>query len=247
MKTEHNIGFTLLFFYISILPLSYSQTSLQENTYYNSFDKIIDKKNTSLFNGVLYLNRYRTINENHQFFKGSKFKNGVVYYDSQVFFDEQIQYDVYSDDVLIKLKRNYAEVVLKLIKEKVEGFIIDDHRFIKINPDKELEKSIDGFHEVLLETATFSLFKKYLKNRERRARNRFVYYDFLDKHHYVIYYNNSYQVIKSKSDLSKIFPEFKKEVANFYNSSRTIKKSNPDLFYQSLLKKIDLLLLKKNN
>lgn len=220
----------------------------QSSIYYNWFDSSVNFENTSLFNGVFFNDRYLTINEKHRFFEVPDFLRGSIDYDGQEYFDLSMKYDVHGDEVLVKLKRGYGEITLQLIKSNVHSFTIDNHRFININKkDDNNTSSIHGFHESLLETSIFILLKKHKKNVKRRERNKVVYYEFLSKNEYVLYYNDSYHYVNNKSDFIKVFPKFKKDIDSYYNASRALKRSNKDLFNQTLLRRIFTLLSKEDN
>ena len=61
------------------------QNVQKEPQFYNWFDNQLNRYNTSLFNGLEYIELYRTINERHKFFENSDFQDGSIFYDGQFY------------------------------------------------------------------------------------------------------------------------------------------------------------------
>ncbi|MGW9686432.1 hypothetical protein [Flagellimonas sp. 2504JD1-5] len=227
--------------------LSFGQDQAQI-AYYNSFDDNVGIENTGLYQGVIYTDKYRTINEKTQFFKTREFQSGSVCYDGQCYYDLEMKYDVYEDAVLIRLVGRVGGGTLKLVKDYVESFQIEGHDFIKILPKDAPTLNAYGFYEVALESASFTLFTKHTKKSFDRKDRKSIYYEFLEgQSENVLLYNGAYHIIKSKKDIVALFPDLKREIDRFYNVARALRKSNPDGFRISLMKRIEILLSQKAN
>ncbi|MGX1929968.1 hypothetical protein [Flagellimonas sp. 2504JD4-2] len=232
---------------LSGILLSYGQDEAQID-YYNSFDSNIGIENTGLYQGVVYTDKYRTINENTQFFQTREFQSGSVCYDGQCYYDLDLKYDVYEDEVLVRLVTRVGGGTLKLFKNYIESFEIEGHSFTKILPEDTSTLNAYGFYEVALESTSFTLFTKYTKRNFDRKDRRSVYYEFLDgPSENVLLYENAYSVINSKKDIITLFPDLKREIDKFYNVARGLRKSDPDGFRISLMKRIEILLSQKAN
>lgn len=232
---------------LAAISVSYGQDQAQIS-YYNSFDGDVGIENTGLYQGVIYTDKYRTINEKTQFFQTRDFQPGSVCYDGQCYYNLELKYDVYEDEVLIRLVTRVGGGTLKLVKKYVESFQIDGHNFIKILPEDAPSLTAFGFYEVALESASFTLFNKYSKKSFDRKDRKSIYYEFLDgPSENVLYYMGTYTIIKSKKDIVTLFPDLKREIDKFYNVARGLRKSNPDGFQISLMKRIEILLSQKAN
>ncbi|WP_298790043.1 hypothetical protein [uncultured Allomuricauda sp.] len=232
---------------LAVISVSYGQDQAQIS-YYNSFDNNVGIENTGLYQGVIYTDKYRTINENTQFFQTREFQDGSVCYDGQCYYDLELRYDVYEDEVLLRLANNVGGGTLRLIKDYVESFEIDGHNFVKILPADAPLLGTYGFYEVALESASFTLYIKYAKKNFDRKDRKSIYYEFLDgPSENVLYYNGDFTIIRSKKDIVSLFPDLKREIDKFYNVARGLRKSNPDGFRISLMKRIEILLSQKAN
>ena len=235
------------FLVLSGILLSYGQEEAQVD-YYNSFDSNVGIENTGLYQGVIYTDKYRTINEKTQFFQTREFQQGSVCYDGQCYYNLDLKYDVYEDEVLIRLVTRVGGGTLKLVKDYIESFEIDGHNFIKILPENTPSLNAYGFYEVALESTSFTLFTKHTKKSFDRKDRKSIYYEFLNgPSENVLLYKDAYTVINSKKDIVALFPDLKKEIDKFYNVARGLRKSNPNGFRISLMKRIEILLSQKAN
>ncbi len=227
--------------------LTYAQEDSQEK-HYNFFDDQVGIENTGLYRGIVYAEKYRTINENTQFFQTRDFQKGSVCYDGQCYYDLDLRYDVYEDEVLLRLITKAGGGTLKLLKEHVERFQITDNKFIQIQPEEAPLLNNHGFYEVAYESAIFSLYTKYLKKSFERKDRKSLYYEFLDgASENVLKYKDNYTTFNTKKEIVTLFPEFKREIDKFYNVARGLRKSNPDGFKISLVKRIEILLSQTAN
>ncbi len=226
---------------------AYAQENSQKD-YYTYLDNEVGIENTGLYNGILYEEKYRTINEKTQFFNTRDFKKGSVCYDGQCYYNLELSYNVYEDEVLLKLISKAGGGTLKLYKGKVESFKVLDKKFIKIEPKKDLQYSTQGYHEVIYESSDFSLYAKHFKKIFKRQDRSSLYYEFVDDDSkYVLNHNNNYNFFNTKKEIIAAFPELKKEIDKFYSLARGLRKSDPNGFRVSLLKRIEILLSQNAN
>lgn len=231
------VGFLLNFFFC------HSQIPHEANDHYLWFDSIVGIENTDLYQGILYVQEYRTVNENTQFFLNSDFLNGSVEYSGQKYFDLDLKYDVFEDEVLLKMISKTSGQTLKLFKDRIQSFEIDGRIFVGIHE----EGLPTGFYEILVESTFFTLHAKRTKNKFER-KDTFIYDEFLDgRSEYVLYYNNKYVVLKSKKDLTNLFPKFKNEINDYYRKVSRLKKKDPDGFHIGVIKRIEIQLSNTKN
>lgn len=231
-----NCMFMIIFTSIS----SFSQTSMNGSENYKLFDSIIGAGNNDLYNGTPYKEQFRVLDKNHKYFVSSGYVNGNIIFGKQPYYDIKMKYNIYNDELIVKLPVKSGFIVIQLIKEKVESFSINGHRFINISNTKNgmlLSKS--GFYEVLYESNLISFFKKYKKERSEHSDKKVIYYKFKDKNDRLINFKNNYKNIKSKRDLINLFPKQKKKIDAFYNKRRFLRKSNYDTFLTQLMIELD--------
>lgn len=231
-------SFKIIVILVFILSFStlYSQNQSDKATSYNWFDAIVGVENTGLYNGTEYQKQYRTKEGNDEFYKTSDFVEGSIVYDQQHYYNVYMLYDVYKDEIIVRLSTQSSLDIIQLIKEKIESFSINNKLFVRVSNNEN-----QGFHEVLFKSNYLTLYKKHIKQRVQRSDEDFAYYVFKDKKNYIIKYNHNYYTIKSKSDFFKIFPEQKKDINSFYKTNKTLFKSDYDLFLNKLSNHIETL------
>ncbi len=206
-----------------------------EPAYYNWFDNKVQRFNTGLFNGIQYIEQYRTINEKHKFFEKSEFQLGSVVYDGQFYDQTPLKYDLDGDQLLLNIGYNYKFPTLILLKSKVERFSIGKNNFVQIE-SKASETEMVGFYQVLVDHESLKLLKKNSKKRFRRIKGNTVYFEFLPENDYVVSYKNSYYSIARKKDVIRIWPNKKDFINENYNPA--LKKIDEDGFWTSFFSKL---------
>lgn len=212
-----------------------------EEEYYEWFDKAMGIENTALYNGIGYIEKYKVINNYHKFYKTTDFLEGSIVYDGHHYFGLEMKYDLDEDLVLLNLKKGLRIVLLQLIKNKVDSFIIDGHSFINIKDSLPNNPGISGFYEVLLENQNLKLFEKHKKKRFQKAGNNSVYYEFKSRNTTFLFYDQQYYPLRNRKDLVKIFPEYKKEIEGL--SKKKFPKSNTRDYLITLSNRISGLLV----
>ena len=222
---------------VTIIIANYSigQNVQKEPKYYNWFDDQVNRYNTSLFNGIEYVELYRTINDRHKFFESSEFLTGSIVYDGQFYDEVALKYDLNVDELLFNVGYNYTYPTLILFKSKIAGFQLGESDFIQItNTDGKAEMS--GFYELIIHKNPLTLFKKNRKKRFKRIKGQTVYYEFEYENSYYIKFENDYYEISSKNDVVKIWPDKKNYINEYFNSA--LRKTNEDYFWKSFFEKL---------
>ncbi|MEX1381774.1 hypothetical protein [Lutibacter sp.] len=220
----------IVFFFFTLSSNAfYGQTYSNQKTYYKWFDGVVGVGNTDIYNGIQYKRDYNTINKNHEYFLSSDFINGTVVYSNQPYFDVALKYDIYNDDIIAQLPSFNSYNTILLIQQKVKSFSINDHNFVKLSTVNGI-----GFYEILFEGLEINIYKKYEKTLKKLLDKDFVYDVFKGKETYLLYYNNKYYQIKSKSSVLKVLPKHKKNINIFYKNNKDLKKTNYDLFLSEL-------------
>lgn len=232
------ILFSFLFFQFHTV---YSQQAETKKNLYNLHDSVIGYQNLPLINGVELIEKYRTINDKHQFFKDRDFLGGSLNYNGQIYYDVQLKYDIFRDLLFIKLEDNSGTRMMELIKEKVKGFKIQEHTFEKLefknagfNP---------GFYEVILDIDNLKLYKKRsLKPAEKRDM-KILYYEFEKQEDEYIFYKPGTGYFEPKSSvLNSKFPSCSTEIKQYSSTNKNTRQNSTDLYMIGLgrlLNKID--------
>lgn len=224
-------------FFLFLLNIVNGQGETSETDYHNWFDSITRIENSEPHQGVVYVERHRTKGKKTKFFPKPDFVLGSLIFDGQPYFDLSLKYDVYDDELLMRVDRRLGGRVLQLYKTKVDGFTIGGHDFIKIDDSKI--KS--GFYEVSLEKSFFSFFKKHRKNPIEQLGKKLIFYDFEDgKKECFLFYQKKYHSIKKVSDLTDLFPEYEEQLKSFNKNQNS--NSDFDVQLEGLLVHLDTLL-----
>lgn len=234
----------ILFVFVLVLPEIYSQNRDESKSMYNWFDKALGVGNIGIYNGIEYKKEYYTKKGNDEFYMSSDFLIGNVVYDNQPYFNILMKYDVYKDEIIVKLPSQNSFITINLIKSKVENFNIHKTPFVKISLDSS--KNNDGFFEVLFEGDNLKVYKKYNKNRKEQLEGSYVYNVFKTNTDYYIFHNNEYFISNSKKDFIKLFPNYRKEIVAFISKNRSLRRSNYDSYLVQLSKIISNLLASNN-
>ncbi len=232
-----NLKQPIFFSYFSILFFFLSATIQSQNQkVYNWFDAVTGDENPELYNGVLYVEEFKVINDKHRFFKTDKFLQGNVSFNGNTYYDQDLKYDLFYDELLVKPKTASDVLLLQMVKSKIDSFTVKEHKFIKIN-NKENIRSNSEFYEKLSENKKINLLKKHSVARLGKT-DKQLYYEFRPKTKLFIFYNGIVYPANKKSDLISIFPEQKKLIRKIYSKNVFLKKSNPDYFISYLINEI---------
>lgn len=197
---------------------------------HKAFDEVVGLKNTDLSYGTLFAEKYRTLDDNHQYFQKNEFVKGEVTYQNQTFYDVLIKYDLHEDRLIVNLPSTFENRSILLEKFLSEAFKLQNSSFFNLKEH--------GFHELLFSSKEVTLYKKWTKLKKKKLNKSFVYFKFIEKNLYFLVKNASYQQIKNKKDFIQLFPNQKKMISSFYTSNRILKKKNLDEFYLLLSKEI---------
>lgn len=233
MKNTNRAFFSLIFLFF--LNICIGQNAKIEPEYFNWFDKEVQRKNTSLYNGVEYIELFRTINDKHKFFGNSDFQMGSLVYDGQFFDQVPLKYDLDADNLLLSVGYNYPYPILILIKSKIQSFNLQDADFVQVPEDTEA-LGATGFYQVLFKEKAITLLKKNTKKRFKRIRGNTLYYEFIPEGSYALNYEGEFYEISNKKDVLRIWPEQKAFINENFNSS--LRKINEDTFWTSFFSKL---------
>ena len=219
-------------FLLSNYALS-AQATDSERSYFNWFDNLTDAQNSHLSNGIAYYDEYVTKKGHHQYYLTPDFLTGTITYDGQRYFDVLLQYNLYSDQLILRFYKNDNLRTIQLIKDKVERFTVNNTQFTHVREGKDA-----GFYEILFEEGVIGLYKKHYKSRQRHVNSAGTYYSFKEKSYLIVRRDDSYFQVNNRSSLLRIFPEHEETINSYYSKRGTFYNANQDGFMKSLLQKI---------
>lgn len=203
----------------------------QTKNLYDWFDSQLGIENLDLYNGVEFFNSYRLEDNAHRFFELDAFRLGSVTYNNQVFNNIPLIYDLYEDQLIIKVeKQNGVANQFVLLKEKIEAFSIGNSKFVKITEVNSVDNQGSMFLQLLTSNNAVNLCKKNLKKMSKVLKNSSLSYKFLEqKPEYYIMMDMVVYPLKKKKDLITLFPEFKKELSKYKWTSKNINSNDAQL------------------
>lgn len=232
-KTTYKI--MLWIFTLLNLQLSMGQKN-SENALIDWFDQKNGKENLDLNNGILFYDAYPIINNATRYIKNEEFLKGKIIYNNQTFNNVYMNYDLYTDDLLIKPNGEFDRIPIITIKDKIESFSFEGRNFVNLNYNKKIkEEFINGYYEELITVEKLNFFEKHLKTKRQVFYNDKVYYEFEVAQEYILLYKNKYYKIDSKKTIQTIFPELKSKISKFYSDNSRLAEENKTLFFKTLL------------
>ncbi|GAB5400201.1 MAG: hypothetical protein Aureis2KO_17860 [Aureisphaera sp.] len=238
---------SIVFVCIFCTSFALAQNSTPDNSYYSWYDGIVGIENTPLFNGVEYIEGYKTTRDNHKFFINQSFYEGTVEYDGQDYYGISLKYDIYEDELIANLESEAQKSLLQLIKSKVTLFSFGGHTFINVTDANAKAKGIEGYHERLGSNSLGTFYKKHRKRRVKKEDKRILYFEFFDtKSDYVVEMDGTYHWVNNKSDFYELFPNIKKELKSFLNSNDALRRSDKEQQLKALFNKASQMSNSKN-
>ena len=206
------------------------------------FDSVIGQGSTGIYNGTLYSEQYRTEKGNHKYLY-NQYINGNIIYDGQAYYNIPMKYDVFNDELIIRLPNGANHIFIKLFKEKISSFSIDRQYFIN---NTSINHESFGFFEQLYKGPHITLLKKHQKNHTEYIKSYQNYDRFRPNNYFSILHDGDYLVIRSRKDLTRRFPDLKKQISSYYRAQKQLLKLNADTFYINLMNEINTLLTQSN-
>ena len=239
--TKFNLSASLLGCILCSLSAVFFQLHAQElpnSAYLNWFDEQVGIENTALYEGIVYRESYRTINDKVKFFRSANWYDGSLHYSGQDFYNVQLKYDVFGDQLILKQLDRLGGGALLLIKSNINSFKIEQTVFVNLR-DAKKDSGIGGFYELLWEESDVRLMAKHRKKDFVRKDRSAAYHEFIDdKKLYLLDHNGQYHPINKKKELTDLFPELKKDIDSFYQQNKRLRTRNIDAFMVALVRKL---------
>lgn len=235
---------SVIFLFVSIAFKSFGQNELANASsvtetvaYPVSLYKTATAQSQNLYNGRQYY-VYDSRSDEHQFFLDRKWKKGSVLYDGQVFDSIPMLYDIFKDELVIK---HFNGDDLLLQSEKTDYFILNGHRFERLEAGKQINDQMrTGFYDILYNGKTRMLVRRS-KQRQETIREKRVFALFPQKNFFYISKDGSYQAVHSRKSVLNLFPEHKKELRKVLKDQKISFKKDRELAIARIVAAYDQL------
>ncbi len=235
---KYLLNSTLLLVFCFASETVFSQNN--QNQLYDKYDEIIGEENLNINVGPVHLNYDKTFKNQHRYFNSDQFYVGAITYNNQKYNKLNLKYDIYEDQLILKISNQNYNLAINLIKDNVSDFTIDNQNFKNL---KVSSKTIsDGFYQGLFVSSRLASYVKHFKKKKDIIQNTEVVRQYDYGQEFVIFYKEQYYKLNSKKDLTSIFPAFEDKINNFYLMNKTLEKENKKLFIENIMKYINNLL-----
>lgn len=220
----------------------FSQAESSKNTYYTLYDSFNLYENNSIFNGLEYVDEYKSLKvDNHKFYKSYDFIKGFVIYNEQPYYNIKMKYDLLSDLIVLEFVNKKVNN-LSLNSNAIGEFVLDKDKFVRLDNDEVLSSFYgNGFFKEVYKSEEYVLYVKYLKNKVEKIYDKKVYYVFTDYEVYVLFYKGRYYKIDSKKDILNAIPKREKEILAYYKVGKRFNKKDKGQFILNLFKSLNRL------
>ena len=172
------------------------------------------QQQSRLYNGTDYV-LYQSRDEEHPFFGIDDWVFGSITYWGELYENVPVMYDLSADQVITEHNRGNP---IKLIPEKVDGFIIADHTFQRLR-NNGANKIAEGFYERLYD-GTSKVYAKHQKVYREDITAREVVPRFEESSRYFILKNGALIPVKTKGSILDAFEDQKQNVKGFIKKNR---------------------------
>ncbi|MDR6761043.1 hypothetical protein J2Y38_001241 [Flavobacterium sp. 2755] len=253
---QEKIVFLVLFGLLSNIYVIHSQTNNNDTSIYNLFDNATGKNNLPFYNGSRHVNYYRTLDGSHSYYQSGNYTTGSIVFEDQPYYDVDLKYDVNNDILVFKPVGKFDYLGINVIKEKTASFNLYNKRFVNINYNNPTcPLYMTGYYQEIVFSKSTILYIKHHKNRTKvidtqsisDGVNQNTTDRFKENNEFILKFKNNYYKINSKNEIIKIFPEFKSQIKNYYNTHIALEESDNKLFIENLIKEINSLLPNESN
>jgi hypothetical protein len=180
---------------------------------------------TGLFNGSQYISYAQTIQEGIPFFESAGFNKGSVFYNGVLYENIPLQYDLVKGELItIVSSSNYN---IRLINDKIAGFSLLNHQFVRLVKDSNDKVIKTGFYEVLY-NGNIAAYKKQSKIIGEDLSSGKLRTFIVESKSFYLKKGNSYFTITSKGSLLAVLKDRKKDVQDFIKKNKLNVRNDKD-------------------
>lgn len=235
------------FFLLFFLPaIAFSQNTQPDTSFLeHSVNNAIQSYRSSvglqahLYTGSEYYSPVKTYVTGHQFFNDKVLRKGSVLYDGTWFTDVALLYDVMLDEVVTMHQgTGYFQ---KLIKQKTDAFVTDNHTFINLKADSVAGTDMNpGFYDLRYDGGVRVLARRK-KELQERATIQGMEGEYLIVDRFYIWKEGTYYPVSRKSTVLKVLRDKKKELNKFARINKLRFRKNREEAIVMMAKQYDTL------
>ncbi|SDS59466.1 hypothetical protein SAMN05216490_1438 [Mucilaginibacter mallensis] len=172
-----------------------------------------------LYNGKAYEFYDPALKGNAYVFDNASFSPGTVVYDGVLYKDVNMLYDLFKDELVIKLYNSALKITL--LKERVSSFDMLDHHFVNIKTDSTSTNSVrSGYYDQLYggKIQVLARREKSIQTAQGFAGSLDSY--FLSSLNYYLYKNGRYYSVSSEGSFLDVLKDKKKELQQFIKANK---------------------------
>ncbi|WP_425391476.1 hypothetical protein [Ekhidna sp.] len=161
-----------------------------------------------------YTQEQMVTQDQNPFYKQGWDQLGSITFEGRTYSNMNMVYNTSEDVLLIWSWDMRLEGIKSLLidQTKIDAFIIHKDRFLS---EKHANVGRPGFYRVIVEGENLALYAK----EEKRGSLEGMYYEFEENRQYYLRYNERTFKYNRKSSLYRIFPEYKKQIRKYINTS----------------------------
>jgi hypothetical protein len=190
------------------------------------------------YSGPHYTEYYAQMKEGHPFFRGTMAHQGEVMFDNILYPGLSLKYDMLMNKIILLDEARLLNTTLNT--EKIDYFIIDGCRFVKLYKTKTNGLPYDGFYQVMVEGKHVTVFKKDVRKiGEDSEHKRFIWGDV----YYYLKKGDVYYPVRTQPKALNAMADKRAQVRSYIKSNNLSFRDFPDLavqnsvlYYDSLLK-----------
>lgn len=190
--------------------IAYDQTV---NTYFKSIAE------NSMINQGIEVIEFTVPSQMHPYFLSDKFSRGEVKANGVNYPNAFLLYDLVHDKLIVQ---HFSKIVkVEQVNEKVEGFSIQGHEFVRLVPGQTSETTLaPGFYDLLYKGDTISLYAKRMKTVEEQIKDMQVTLVFNEKNKYFLKKGEEYFQVSDRQTAMRFMADKKKEMTDFLKKNK---------------------------
>ena len=200
--------------YISIFCITFiyfTQINAQDSPVINYLKQASDF--AEIYNGRIEPVYHSLIYENFPYYNNSDFTDATIIFRDNYYPNQKVRLDLYKEQLIILPQEKRHGIILS--SQNVNKVLIYNRTFVVLNPQKDygIKK---GYYIQLFEGKKIQLYRKeYFSIRQKQNYESFD----LNINHY-LFFNDRYYSVKNKGSLSKIFPQYKKQINQYVKNNK---------------------------
>lgn len=173
---------------------------------------------SGLYNGSQYVVYAYLIKDDHPYFKSDSMKVSNISYDSVVYENVPLLYDIVKE--MLVINDPFKMYKISLINEKINGFKLLDHEFIRIVPDSSNRHVMStGFYDRLYNGRVI-LYERERKEMQEVIVNQQVQHLIIPQDNFYLQVGGKFYSVNRKRTLLRLLNSRRKEIQQFIRKNK---------------------------